>query len=220
MKSPSTEHFHAKIDRTIRLVQSYTEIDYLGWLIKSARLKPHAHIFEGFRHGVKLQNWWVDEYRNSLEITKKKKLQITYNDLRLDKNKIICTDIYYGLSMKQIAQISKLVYLCAGKDEDLYQNCFLITFVGIDNFLRTYLSWFGEWQPVSPLLLGEEHFQILFHNLDVKHFQQIKKYKENPIPCQKEQVWLSYLPASDDFLNVIKNQYETLLPIFKEINNG
>ena len=213
MRSPSIEFFHAKIDKLIKLAQSYTEVEGLEFIIKACRLKPHDYVF-GERHNrIVLHRWWVDEFGNSLNIIKSKKIVITYNDLSLNK-KLACTDLYYGLSMDRIVKMSKMLYLCAGKDEDLYQDCYLLSLLGEDDHLRTYLYWYGEWQQVSPLLMGMKHLKLLADNADVRYFRQVAGPESVPIPCLWGKTWLSYLPASRGFLDIIKEQYETLLPIF------
>ena len=106
------------------------------------------------------------------------------------------------------------MYLCAGKDEDLYQDCYLLSLLGVDDHLRTYLYWYGEWQQVSSLLLGAKHLKLLANNTDTRYFRQLAGPKDTPVPCVSGQTWLSYLPPSRDFLDIIKEQYEVLLPIF------
>lgn len=213
MKSPSIEWLHAKIDKQIRLAESYTEVDGLGFIIKSCRLKPYDYVFEERVNKIILQDRWFDEFGNSLSI-KKKKIQITYNDLTLDKSKITCTDLYYGLSLDKVSKMSKLVHLVAGKDDDLYQDCFLLTFLGIDDHLRSYLYWYGEWQTVSPLIMGIKNLKAIAERTDIKYFQQIENKENSAIPCILGSAWLSSLPPSQSFLNTIKQQYDVLLPIF------
>ena len=212
MRSPSIEFFHAKIDKLIKLAQSYTEVEELEFIIKACRLKPHDYVF-GDRHDrIVLHRWWVDEFGNSLNIIKNKRIVITYNDLSLNK-KLACTDLYYGLSMDRIVKMSKMLYLCAGKDEDLYQDCYLLSLLGEDDHLRTYLYWYGEWQQVSPLLMGMKHLKLLADNADVRYFRQVAGPENVPIPCLWGKTWLSYLPASQDFLDVVRQQYESLLSL-------
>lgn len=217
MRSPSIEFFHAQIEKLIRLAKSYSEIGALDFIIKACRLKPYDHVFVERSKKIILHRWWFDEFGNSLNILKNKKLRITYNDLRLDRNKIISTDLYYGLSLDRVAKMSKLVYLCAGKDEDLYQDCYLLSFLGTDNHLRTYLYWYGEWSQVSPLMMGTKHLKLFVANLDIKYFRALTKSEDTPIPCIQAQTWISYLPASKDFLDIIRKRYEPLIPVLGDI---
>ena len=215
MKSPSIEWLHAKIDKQIRLAESYTELEGLEFIIKACRLKPCDYIFEERNNGIILQEKWFDEFGNSLSL-KKKKVQIVHNDLILDKNKITCTDLYYGLSLDKIAKMSKLVHLIAGKDDDLYQDCFLLTFLGIDDHLRSYLYWYGEWQTVSPLVMGIKNLKVIASHADIKYFQKIENKEKSAFPCISGEAWLSYLPPGQSFITMIKQQYEILLPIFEQ----
>lgn len=216
MKSHSIEWLHAKLDKQIKLAQSYTEIEELEFIIKACRLKPYDYIFEERSDKIALLRWWFDEFGNSFNISKKKQIRIIHNDLRLDRSKIICTDLYYGLSLDRVARMSKLVCLIAGKDEDLYQDCFLLTFLGIDNHLRSYLYWYGEWQTVSPLFMGVKALKLIKNHKDIKYFHQAGNKENSAIPCVSGETWLSYLPPSQGFLDIIKQQYNWLLPIFQE----
>jgi hypothetical protein len=212
MRSPSLEYFYAKIDKSIKLAESYTEIEGLGFIIKACRLKPNDYVFGERNNKIILYNDWYDEFGNSFHILKNKKINIIYNNLSLN-HKTVCTDLYYGLSLDRVVKMSKLLYLCAGKDEDLYQDCCLLSMLGVDDHLRTYLHWYGEWQQVSPLLMGMKHLQLLVDNADIRYFRQVAGPEDTPIPCIHGRTWLSFLPASADFLDIIKEQYEMLLSI-------
>jgi len=215
MRSPSLERLHAKLSRQIKLAQSYTELAALEFIIKTCRLKPHDYVFGERDNTLKLHRWWFDEFGNSF-ILDKKKIKIIYNDLRLDRKQIVCTDLYYGLSLERVAKMSKLVYLVAGKDEDLYQDCYLLTFLGIDDHLRSYLYWYGEWQQVSPLIMGVKSLQLLADHLDIKYFNQIGKKENSAIPCISGETWLSYLPPSESFVKLLGQQYETISHLIRE----
>lgn len=214
MKSPSIEWLHAKLEKQIKLAQSYTEINELEFIIKACRLKPYNYVFEGRNNELILHRWWLDEFGNSLKIVKKQ-INIIYNDLNLDRSKIICTDLYYNLLINKIVKMSKLVYICYGKDDDLYQDCFLITFLGIDNHLRTYLYLYGKWEQVSPLLIGMNHLKLLNEHIDIKYFEELENKKKSTLPCVLEQTVVSYLPPSNNFVDLIKKQHEPLFKIIK-----
>lgn len=216
MRSHSLEFFYAKIEKLIRLAQSYTENEHLGFILKACRLKPYDYVFQDRSERMVLHRWWFDEYGNSLDIIKNKRIRLVYGDLRINRSKLVSTDLYYGLSLDRVAKMSKLVYLCAGKDEDQYQDCYLLTFLGVDNYFRTYLYWYGEWQQVSPLVMGMKHLKLLVNNADIKHFRQLTNSENLPIPCISGQTWLTYMPPSREFLTILSEQYENLLPIFQE----
>ncbi len=213
MRSPSLERLHAKLHKQIKLVQSYTELEGLEFIIKACRLKPYDYVFKERDSRIILHEWWFDEFGNSLVVSKKRKVDIIHNDLRLDRNRIVCTDLYYGLSIENIAKMSKLVHLVAGKDEDLYEDCYLLTFLGLDDHLRSYLYWYGEWQQVSPLLMGMKSLRLLVDHTDLKYFNQIGKKENSAIPCISGETWLSYMPPSGEFLRLVNKQYEMLHPI-------
>lgn len=201
---------YIKLHKQMLLAQSYCEVPELVFIIKGCRLKPYEHVFEGNRKLV-LYRWWFDEFGNSFKITEKKKLNITYNDLSLDREKVVCTDLYYGLSLDKIAKISKLAYICAGHDEDTYQESYFITFLGIDNYLRSYMYLYGEWQTVSPLLLGIKNLKLLARNNDVKYFRHFSNSKTLPIPCVSSEAWITSLPLSANLRTDFNKKYPTMV---------
>lgn len=216
MRSPSIEWLHAKIDKHIKLAVGFTEVPELEFIIKACRLKPYDYIFNERTDKVILYKWWFDEFGNSLIINKYKRLEIIPNDLRLDRKKIVSTDLYYGLSLDKITKMSKLVHLVHGKDEDLYEDCCILTFLGIDEHLRSYLYWYGEWQQVSPLVVGLTGLKTIANHLDVKHYHQLGKKENSAIPCISAEAWLSYLPASTAFISDLNKQSEMLSAIIKQ----
>ena len=206
MNTHSIEWLHAKIERRIGLAQSYTEIDSLAFVIKACRLKPYDYVFGEKSNKTGLERWWFDEFGNSLTITKKKTIKIILGDLRLDMKKIISTDLYCGLSMDRVAKMSKLVHLTVGKDEDLYQDYYLITFLGIDNHLRSYMYLYGEWQQVSPLMTGMRNLKRIFNNFNADCFRQVGKRDNCPFPCATAKSYISCMPANDDFLELLRKE--------------
>ena len=214
MISPSIERLHHILDKQIKLAQAYNEISYLEFIIRSCRLKPFVYMFNRRPHKILLYSEWMDEFGNMLVIDKKK-LGIIYNNIRLTPNKIVSTDLYFGLSLDKIVKMSKLAHLVAGKDEDLNQDCYLLTFLGLDDHWRSYLYLYSEWTQVSPLILGIKNLKLLYGNIKIKYYNDVEIKNDCMVPCKNPEAWLSYLPASEGFVEMIKNKYETLLPIFE-----
>jgi len=215
MKVPSLDRLYIKLDKCVMLVEAYTEIKSLSFIIKACRLKPHDYVFGKRNNTTILYDKWFDEYGNSFTINNKKKIDIIYNDLRL-KDKITSTDLYYGLSLPHIAKISKLVHLITGRDEDLYQECYLLSFLGIDDYLRSYLYYYGEWQQVSPLMMGIKNLKIVAKYRGIRKFKQIIKKENSILGCVGSTSWISSVPVSDGFLEMFKNKHELLVSIFKD----
>lgn len=212
MRSPSLDFFYAQTDKFVKLTESYSEVKGLAFILRACRCKPYEYVFEQKSGKLILYRWWFDEYGNSLKIVKTKKVNIIENDLNLKRERLVCTDIYYNLAMEKVAKISKMMYVCYGKDEDLYEDCVLVSFLGLDGYLRTYLYLYGEWQQVSPLLMGLEHLQLLASNLDIRYYTKIGKKENCPIPCNKAEAWLSSLPASPAFTSLMKKECEVIVP--------
>ena len=211
MKYPYSYKLNSVIERQTSLIQSYSKIKGLSFIIKACRLRPSGYVID--RDKKELQKLWFDEYYNSLKITKCKRIKIVYGDLSLDKKKIICTDLYNGLSLDKIAKISKFVHICYGQDEDFYQDCLVISFLGIDNQIRTYLHIYGEWQQVSPLMIGFKNLQMIFNNIDIKYYREFS-VKKTILPCHKAKLWLSCLPMNKDFISILNKQCGIVYSIF------
>lgn len=216
MRSPSLERIYAQLNRHILLAQSYTEISELMFIIKSCRLKPYSFVFDKRDTKLVLHRWWIDEFGNSFKIVKNKRIKIIHNDLSLNRDNIVSTDLYYGLSLDKIARISKIVFLCAGKDED-YQPCFFVSFLGIDNYLRTYTQTDGKWTQVSPLCLGLKNLKTLARNTDIKHFREIAIKENFPIPCVAARGWISFMPPNREFVHLLRREYDDTLS-FIDVN--
>lgn len=211
----SIENLYFVLDKHIKLVESYTEIKHMAFLIKACRLKPYSYVFNKKTQKIELFKKWFDEYGNSLNLIKGRRIVITQNDTSLDTSKIICTDLYYGLSLNKIAKISKMAFCYYGKDEDFQQDCCMITFLGIDNYLRTYLYYNNEWKQVSSLMLGMNNLKLLIKYLDAKHFHKFSKKENTPIPCISGEAWLTFLPPSDDLLSLVKKECDYIIPILQ-----
>ena len=216
MRSPSIEWLHAKLDKHIKLAASYTDMPELDFIIRSCRLKPYDYVFDSRSEKIVLYRWWFDEFGNSLELINSKHIQITYNDLRLDRKRLVTTDLYYGLSLDRVVKMSKLIHLVSGKDEDTYQDCCTLNFLGIDDHLRSYLYWYEEWQQISPLIIGVKSLKTIANHVDVKHYHQLGNKENSAIPCIAGTAWLSYLPASSAFVSDLNKQSEMLATLLKQ----
>lgn len=219
MRSPSIERLYAQLNKHILLVQSYTEVNEMMFIMKACRLKPHSFIFQDRNTKLVLHRLWFDEFGNSLRIIKNKRIKLTYNDLTLDKNQIVCTDLYYGLSIDKIAKMSKLMFFCSIKEEETYRTQSVVAFLGIDNFLRAYVNSDGEWLQVSPLCLGMKVLKTIARNMDLKYFRELISKENAPLPCASSRAWLSFMPPSREFLQLITREHNQMLS-FLNINKG
>jgi hypothetical protein len=141
-----------------------------------------------------------------LKIIKRNKLKIIYGDLLIDRSKIPNTDLYFGISIPKVIKMSKLMFINCGLDEDLYQENILVSFLGIDDRLRTYLYMYGAWQQVSTMLLGIKNLKEIAKNWDLNNFIELSKAENNALPCQSGRVWLSCLPPNEEFLSILDKQ--------------
>ena len=210
MKSPNIESLYANLDKSIKLIESYSEINNLAFIIKACRLKPYEYMKE--RSGnIVLYRKWYDEFGNSFNLIKNKKIKIIIGDLSV---RSICTDMYYGLSIFKMAKMSKMISLSFGKDEDYQDDCCSITLLGIDNYLRSYLYIYDEWQQVSTLTTGMVNIKNIVKNLDIKYYHKLQNKENSNLPCIAGQTWLSFMPASEEFIDLVRRECSYILPLF------
>lgn len=208
----SLENFYAKFEKQILLTSSFTDNKLLSKIITMCRLKPHDLIFGDFSiHEMKLHYHWIDEWGNSLFIEKNKNLKLQLNNLLLNQEKIVKTDLYGNLSLEKIASISKLVFYLDGKDEDFFSPYIILGFVGIDNFLRAHIFIYGEWKPCPPLYLGLEILSTIVDNYDLQYCKKINVIKNVIHPCDSQRAFLSCWPPTNDFVSKVAEQNEFVL---------
>ena len=216
MVAHSIEWLHGTLNKNIKVAKAFTGIKELPFILTACRMKPVKYMLD-HRQNIPFYDYWFDEFGNSLKISngKKRKLFITYNDLRLQASlNNISTDLYYGLSLDRVVKMSKQVMLWMGKDEDKFgQKCYLLSFLGLDDHLRSYLHWDGEWKQISSLWLGVINLRRM-GQANKKIADEPLNEKDCPFPCVGAEGWLSFLPLSEDMLDALK-QHEKLMEIFE-----
>lgn len=217
MKKYSLNSFYQKIIRNIRVISGYTEKKYSEFLIKSCRLKPFDYYFNNQRNKIILHKKWFDEYGNSL-VLNGKDFEIITGDVELLDKEILRSDIYENLDIIKTRKMSKLV--CFLDTNILGQQVFFVSFLGLDDYLRTFCIVDNNIKKISSLFLGTEVIRKIYEDLDIRYFSEMKiKKKELPPTCHSARGWLSYCPVHSDFLNMIKNHYSHLTFIFESNKN-
>lgn len=206
--SITIEELYVKIYKHITLLQSYTEVKGLAYVIKACRLKPYAYMFEGERK-ITVNRVWYDEFGNTLNIVNKTP-KIIYNDLSIDRNNLQNTDLYYGLSLDKIIKLTKIAHLTIGKDDDWDGNFAILTLLGIDNYLRSFMLIHNEWTVISPLWIGLDALLEIANNRDLKFFKKLSNPINTMLPCQDIEQWLTCLPTSKLFNSVMSTEFDFL----------
>lgn len=215
------DSFYVIINDHIETVYSFTAIKNIQSIIKMCRLKPKDMILgknaKERSKKLKLVKWWIDEFGNSFKIIKNKRIKIIFNDTELINKKIRCTDLYYCLPIDKIVKISKLLYLVIGKDAENNQ-CVIIGFLGLDNYLRVYNLTDGRWKQISPLQLSMKILKQIIKNNDIKYYKICDVGGKVMSNLKDQKSWFSHLPPRNDFLEEIK-EYKFILDILKKENN-
>lgn len=213
MKNVSIDKFYAKQIKHLLLITGFTEIKDLEVIIKICRLKPEVYLNNEPMPLIP-HKWWIDEFHNSLKFVNKKPV-IIYNDLNINRE-VVTTDIYYGLPIEKIVKFSKLMYIYFGQDEDLNDTCGIITFWGIDGYLRSFMYMYGEWIRVSPLLLGFKHLQNLVKNKNTQLFKNCLIKEKPAVPCSGLSRWLSCMPVDHTLVDGLNRKYNGLFSFLKD----
>lgn len=203
MNVTSLENLHILFDRQITLTSAWTEDPALESVIRSCRLKP-ADIFTNYSSKIVLHHNWIDESGNRLKITPKKKIRIHLNDLKINRKGLITTDLYENLPLNKISKISNLAFFLVGKDEDMEEDHLLVSFLGIDGFLRSFCYIYGQLHKIPNLYLGYKLLKTIMEHRDIKFFKELK-FKENILfPCSRQLAALSYWNPSKNFVSLIE----------------
>jgi hypothetical protein len=212
-QTKSVDKFYLTFDKSIALTSAYLEDPSIDFIIRSCRMKPYDIIYKEYNKKIKFHSKWVDENGNTLEIIKKK-VSISNNNINLDKSLLVKTDIYENLPIYKIAKISKFAFFIFGKDEDLLEDHTIMTFLGLDGFFRSYCLLFGQWTKIPTTYLGLNFLKLIFQNLDLKRFVEVK-LKNKPYPCKRSRGFLSSMPACPEMVRLIRDISEPTFDILK-----
>jgi len=199
----SLENLYILFDRQIALTSAWTEDPTLEFVIRACRLKP-ADMFEKYSEKLILHHNWIDESGNRLEIISKKKIKIHLNDLTINRKTLVTTDLYENLPLSKISKISNLALFLLGVEEDSGSDHILVSFLGIDGFLRSFCYIYGELHKIPNLYLGYKLLKIIIENRDIKFFKELKIKESIVFPCSRQLAALSYWEPSKNFVSLIE----------------
>jgi hypothetical protein len=191
MRNLSLEQFYKKINKKIAILAGYLEDKTIPSMIKACRLKPLRVFSDSFDFESSLENTWVDEFNNLIEI-KKKKVKIRWNSANVNQT---TTDIYRNETIEFIASRSKLalVGLFPGSEN------FILLLTGTDNYLRYYIYEDGVIGIHSPLQVGLKMLHYYLNSKPSKYFKQLAVKPD--VKELQDLVWfITPLPASKLFL--------------------
>lgn len=200
-KTISIEEFYIKIHKDLMLIESYLEYPNLSNILKSCRLKPQSYI-NNKTIRTKLHNTWCDEFNSHLNLNEKE-LSITHNNLY---SKSVSTDMYYGLSIKNILKISQLIFIQIGNCDDTNKFRFFLSFYCIDNYFRSYI-FEDNWKQCSSLYLGLDNLNIILNRLGLIGYVQLSN-ENNPMELLNSKTYLSQVPFNDEFKKILNKHFE------------
>jgi hypothetical protein len=200
-KTVNIERFYVEIERLILTAKGYTELDHFPFLIKMCRLKPYQLLFGDKSWKISLHRHWIDEFGNSLLINRKKKLEIRLHDLRIDRNELVSSDLYGELAINKLASMSKLAFFLIGEEYGI------ISFLGIDNYLRTSIFINGNWKVCSSLYLGLRVLRAMAVNEELPSFKEWKVKETIIYPCGIHRAFLTSLPVPEELKRELPDNF-------------
>ena len=205
------ERFYKKNSLRINAVSGYIEDDRIAYIIKSCRLKPYD-VLSGIGAG-ELDRCWADEYRNSMRVHKDKRLKLIFNDLSIDPEYILTTDMYANVNLTDLPKISKLAYFSIIPDEIESNNyVYIVSFLGNDNYFRTRIFIENRWTRISTLYLGLRLLHTITDHLSTNYFIELDPKKVSTmLPLGIGRHWITFWPPHRHAVSVLNREKPFLL---------
>jgi hypothetical protein len=198
MKNTDIENFYRRIDGHIKLIAAYTGEKYLPQIIRSFRLKPNTCFDAGFDYETRLEYCWCDEFGNAIRLAEKQ-LKLSLCDIKINQNAKTCTDLFYGNSVKEIANKSKYVLIATG-------DYTFAAFYGIDEFIRAFVYDGAKWISVSPLVMGINTAKIIFDNMNKAEKKLDKDKLDFVMPFEIENAITTPWTEGKDIVSFLHNK--------------
>lgn len=194
-KIQTIEEYYLRFNSELNIISGYLDDNTIRDILIKCRMKPYGL---RARDGVRkiLRRHWIDEFGNSLYLDKKT-IRIVPNDLSILERNIIHTDLYEGLTIDKILKISKMAYFFLGSEDNNYIK--IISLLGIDNYIRTYIKHEEKWERISSILLGVDVVRVIVDNESIGSWKKINTGDNRIIPCTNIEEWLVCTPIPTQF---------------------
>lgn len=147
---------------------------------------------------------WADHLGSYIQIQNNKKV-VSFSYSPYDKSKRIITDIYFKAPPKNIAKLSKWVFIAFGEIDKA--NVEFIWFLGSDNRLRLLSYSTGQWQRnLPPLISGINTLRLVIKHLNNNIQGQTDILRiQGPLAASLTKFWSSNWPMEDELKQQIIN---------------
>jgi len=204
------EKFYQRHQGYVQVTAGYLEDRRIPFILQSCRIRPQLSTEQNLPKTPRLERWWVDEFCNTLRIGKNKRIKLIFNDLKIDRSRVRCTDIFANLSIRDLYAISKLLYVCKANDEITHNDVYILSFLGKDNYFRTRIYYEGKWDKnISTLYLGINVLKMIAEHINIRYFIELSPKGPVPIyPLENVRQWIIALPAHHKFGSLLKSESE------------
>jgi hypothetical protein len=199
------DRLHINIHSSIELAAALMKMPCIADIIRLCQMTPKNLIDKNhsnelyYNSDVKTTSHyyshWVDPFGHVMKLNKSHGwFEIQPYIIGARSENIYNRDMYAGLSIAKIAKISKFIDILFGKDIDLEEDYIVLTFLGIDDKLRTYVYIYGEWESYPSLLIGSKALRDISENKAMSEFKEIRAARRIIYECSSQKRWLSALP--------------------------
>jgi hypothetical protein len=175
------KRYYSKNQYKYHSLEKFTGINKLTDMFLACNIRPSIKK-NGFQYH------WRDDYNNTIEVVKKK-LKVTYNDINISADP---KDQYLHLPIEKVSRISEIVYFLE------LNNTYIISFLGIDNILRTFIKE-NTWERIPSLMLGLDAIKDIIEYNDIISFIKLEPHN-GYFPFENGKAWISCNPIPDDLI--------------------
>lgn len=208
------DEFYLRHAGYVEAVAGYCEDRRLPMILKGCRMRPETSLHKPLSVTPILDKWWFDDFGHSLKLRRYDNIHVTYNDLRLPRNKIVRTDLFAKSSIKDLFTISKLLYIVSGTEPTTGEPVYILTFLGKDNYFRTRVFSHQIWDTeISSLYLGLNILKFITENHAIRYYLDVDNIQGRlpSYPVANVRQWITHLPAHPRFVSMLRSEVQGLV---------
>jgi hypothetical protein len=205
VKNIDIETFYSKTVGHMNVAGTFVNNPTLPKIIRSCRLKPSSVFDPNFQFSAKLEKHWVDEFGNSVYLDSGH-TKIIMGDIGINADSKNCTDLFYGNAIKTISENSKVAFIASGTNILSGGDLFLVSFYGVDEYIRTFIFTQSRWIRVSPLTMGINTLTLFFNNVNKQITDLDKKLLDFIIPFNINKCVITSWPMKQDIVSYFNNE--------------
>ena len=138
-----------KLEKCVQLFSIKNNCPDFSKIVYSCKLLPSNIKKQIIPKNATMYNEWYDEYNSSIYYCSK--LKVKQNNITVPTHS---SDLYRNLPIEKMAKLSVAFYLCITQEEELKNEFFIVSLLGLDNHIRSYMYYDNSWINISTLSIG------------------------------------------------------------------